>query len=188
MAQRPEQLIVWRREDGPGHDACGLWTDGDGWQLRGTAVFVFADIPCWLDYAVYGDRLWRTRRASVTGWWGHQAVNLQITAHEGGWQLNGEHQPAVDGCTDVDFSFTPATNLIPLRHLGLPVGAEAGAAAAWLNFPNERLVRLEQVYHRVADTTYDYRVPALGFAARLDVSPAGFVTHYGDLWTCEAWQ
>lgn len=188
MAQRVEQLIVWRRDDGAGHDACGLWTDGDGWQLRGTAVFVFAGIPCRLDYAVYGDRSWRSRRASVTGWTGRQAVDLHITAHAGRWELNGEHQSAVDGCTDLDFSFTPATNLIPLRRLELPVGAEAGAAAAWLDFPAGCLVRLEQVYHRVADGTYDYRAPALGFAARLDVSPAGFVTRYGDRWTCEAWQ
>lgn len=186
--QPPEELILWRRMDGPGHDACGLWRSGDEWRLRGTAVFVLAGSPCWLDYAVYGDRPWRTRSASVTGWLGRQAVDLRITVRDGRWMLNGEHQPAAEGCIDVDLSFTPATNLIPLRRLDLPAGGEAGAAAAWLDFPGRQLVRLEQVYRRIGDTTYDYRVPTQGFAALLQVSGAGFVTHYGDLWTCEARQ
>ncbi|MFA5530174.1 MAG: putative glycolipid-binding domain-containing protein [Thiohalomonadaceae bacterium] len=189
MVQPPEQLVVWRRVDGPGHDACGLWHTDDNWRLRGTAVFVLDGIPCWLDYEVCGNLSWRTRTARVTGWMGGQALDVRIClTADGRWRLNGNDQPAVAGCTDLDFSFTPATNLIPLRRLGLAVGSEAQAAAAWLNLLGQRLDRLDQHYRRSGDDIYDYRAPSLDFSAALRVSHAGFITHYPGLWEMEALQ
>ena len=36
----------------------------------------------------------------------------------------------LDGCPDVDFGWTPATNTVPIRRLGLEVGETASITAA----------------------------------------------------------
>jgi Putative glycolipid-binding len=46
-----------------------------------------------------------------------------------------ERPPEFRDCVDVDLGFTPATNTLPIRRLGLEVGEAAGLAVAWLNGP-----------------------------------------------------
>jgi hypothetical protein len=182
-----EHLILWRRIDAPGHDACGLWTLERGWRLMGTAVFAFEGQPCHLAYEVDCDSAWRTRSASVTGCLGRQVLELTIVSRPGDrWEFNGAEEPKVAGCIDIDLNFTPATNLIALRRLALDVGQAADAPAAWLSFPELKLERLEQRYHRVTHDTYDYQAPGVGYAAPLQVSDTGFVTSYPGLWELEA--
>ena len=181
-----EQLILWRRTDVPGHDACGLWRMESGWRLTGTAIFVLEGQPCHLAYEVDCDTTWRTRSAKVTGYIGRHALELTIVAMPGErWKLNGMDQPEAAGCIDVDLNFTPATNLIAIRRLALDIGHASEAPAAWLRFPEFTLERLEQRYHRVALDTYDYQAPSVGYAAALRVSDSGFVTQYPGLWEQE---
>ena len=183
----PEQLILWRRIDLPGHDACSLWVTQSGWRLTGTAIFALDAQPCHLAYEVNCDTTWRTRSANVMGCIGRQALALTIVAMPGErWEFNGNDQPKVAGCIDVDLGFTPATNLIALRRLALGVGDEFDAPAAYLYFPELKLARLEQRYHRVTLDKYDYRSPSFDYAATLQVSDVGFVTHYPGLWELEA--
>ena len=185
----PEQLILWRRTDMPGHDACGLWGVDSGWSLAGTAIFALEGQPCHLAYEVQCDPRWRTRSAKVMGYIGRHALELTIVVMPGErWQLNGTDQPGAAGCLDVDLNFTPATNLIAIRRLALGVGHEADAPAAWLRFPACTLERLEQRYRRVALDTYDYQAPRVGYAAPLRISDLGFVTQYPGLWALEALQ
>ena len=74
-----EQLILWRRTDVPGHDACALWVMESGWCLTGTAIFVLEGQPCYLAYEVDCDTTWRTRSAQVTGYIGRHALELTIS-------------------------------------------------------------------------------------------------------------
>jgi hypothetical protein len=183
----PEQMILWRRTDFPGHDACGLWVTETGWRLTGTAIFSLEGQPCHLAYEVDCDTTWRTHVARVTGYIGRDGVNLSIVAMPGErWDFNGTDQPHVAGCVDVDLGFTPATNLIAVYRLALGVGDQADAPAAWLRFPELKLERLEQQYHRLTLNTYDYQAPSVGYAAPLEVSEIGFVTRYPGLWELEA--
>ncbi len=184
-----EQTILWRRIDSPGHDACGLWVLNGGWRLAGTAVFRLEERACHLRYEVDCDLSWRTRYATVTGWIGRKSVDLAIVALPGeGWTFNGVKKRAVAGLVDVDLGFTPATNLIQLRRLALEVGQEAEAPAVYLHFPELKVGRLDHWYRRVAADRYDYKAPVFDYAAVLQVSDAGFVTHYPELWELEALQ
>jgi hypothetical protein len=185
----PEQLILWRRKDVSGHDACGLWGTERGWCLAGTAIFALEGQPCHLAYEVDCDTTWRTRSAKVIGYIGRHALELSIVAMPGArWELNGTDQPSVAGCIDVDLNFTPSTNLIAIRRLALGVGHESDAPAAWLRFPESTLERLEQRYHRVTFDTYDYQAPRVSYTTLLQVSDIGFVTQYPGLWELEALQ
>jgi hypothetical protein len=114
-------------------------------------------------------------------------IELSVDA-EGRWQLNGADQPAVVGCTDIDFEFSPSTNLLPIRRLNLEVGEEAKVRAAWLRFPGFTLELLEQLYRRIDDDTYRYESAGAGgkFATQLKVNRAGFVTHYPDFFELES--
>ena len=131
-----EAQILWRRLDQPGHDHCRLWDNRDAFVLTGTAIFADGGAPCRLDYQVFCDRQWRTHSGSVVGWCGGKEVRLEILAlGQQRWQLNGAEVPEVHGCVDLDLGFTPATNLLSLRRLGLEVGGEAPVRAAWLELP-----------------------------------------------------
>jgi hypothetical protein len=91
----------------------------------------------------------------------------------------------LDECIDLDFKFTPATNLFPLRRLALGVGEAAGAPAASLDAAAGRLVRLPQRYERRADGSYWYEAPSVGYAALLEFETTGFVRRYPGLWEAE---
>jgi hypothetical protein len=94
--------------------------------------------------------------------------------------------PALQGCTDVDLGFSPSTNLLPVRRLGLAIGARAPVRAAWVRFPELTLEVLEQAYTRVSATTYLYESAGGAFRRELTVNSAGFVLEYPDFWRAEA--
>lgn len=150
--------------------------------LAGTAVFAHAGEPCRLDYRITCDHGFRTRTTVVNGWVGDHDVDLIIEADgAGGWRLNGAECPQVEGCVDVDLNFSPSTNLLPIRRLGLAVGEEAEVRAAWLRFPDFVMEPLLQVYRRTGDRAYHYESGGGEFVSELEVDEAGFVIRYGGL-------
>jgi len=178
--------ILWRRLDTPGHDACRLAATDGGWRLRGTAVFRHGELPARLDYRVTCDRAWRTREGSVRGWVGAEAITLAVERTAAGrWILNGAPVPGLDDCVDLDFGFTPATNLLQLRRVSLGVGQVADVPVAWLDVPEGTLRRLDQRYERRANDAYLYEAPLFDYRAVLDVDAVGFARHYPGLWAAE---
>ena len=114
-------------------------------------------------------------------------IDIQIkTDSAGRWWLNEVEQPDVTNCIDIDLNFSPSTNLLPIRRLGLAVGESADVNAAWLRFPSFNLERLSQQYRRLDETTYRYESAGGKFVAELKVGPAGFIVDYPDLWQAEA--
>jgi hypothetical protein len=182
--------VAWRRLDLPGHDAATLVEGPTGVELRGMAVFRDNGVPTALSYGVRCDAQWRTTGAYVHGWRGAEAIELEIVRDETGrWSCGGATYPAVAGCLDLDLSFTPATNLLPLRRLGLAVGQRTEVRSAWLEWPVGILTPLTQRYERQSGSTYRYEADLPGgdtFAAELRVDPAGWVLDYAGLWQAEA--
>ena len=89
------------------------------------------------------------------------------------------------GCIDVDFGFSPSTNLLPIRRLDLAIGAAADVSAAWVKFPEFTVHRLDQRYTRLAETTYLYE-SRNNFRREITVDDSGFVVDYPGLWKAEA--
>lgn len=170
----------------PGHESARLFRDAGTWRLVGTAVFAHDGQPCRLDYSILCDSDWRTSSGTVAGWIGDRVVRIEISVDpDRTWSLNGERVLGAAGCIDLDLNFSPSTNTLPIRRLGLAIGQEAEVSAAWLRFPSFRLERLEQRYRRIDRETYRYESGGGAFAAELTVNAAGFVTRYGDLWRAE---
>ena len=179
-------MILWRRLDLPGHDLGRLTRRDDGWELSGTAVFSHDRRPCKLDYLVLCASDWQTRAARISGVIGNRHVALRVSVdRERKWYLDDVECPAVAGCIDIDLGFTPATNLLPIRRLSLPIGQGTEVRAAWLPFPWLMLEPLPQVYRREDQHTYRYEAGDGAFVRRLEVNDVGFVTHYPGLWVVE---
>jgi hypothetical protein len=101
------------------------------------------------------------------------------------WFLNGRESPQVAGCLDLDLNFSPSTNLLPIRRLGLAVGGAGEVKAAWLRFPSFTLEPLDQRYQRLDAATYHYQSAGGRFVAELAVNETGFVTVYSGFWQVE---
>ena len=182
---RPD-TILWRWMDRPGHEAARLDSLAGEWYLRGTSVLLHDGEPCRLDYLVVCDGRWRTMRARVDGWIGAREVNCVIEVDaDARWRLNGIEVPEVAGCVDVDLNFSPSTNLLPIRRLGLDVGEEGAVSAAWLRFPGFALERLDQSYRRTGERTYRYESAGGTFVRDIEVNEAGLVTRYPGFWEAE---
>lgn len=179
--------ILWRRIDSPGHDACRLARHDSGWRLEGAAVFSLDGRPVYLRYTAVCDASWQAQRGQVSGWIDDRSVEFVIERLAGGaWTLNGVGVPGLEHCLDLDFGFTPSTNLLQLRRLALADGQGADAPAAWLDASTGALALLAQRYERRSDRTYWYEAPRFGYAELLEVDAVGFVQRYPGLWEVEA--
>lgn len=184
-------LAIWRRTDEPGHDVVQLTQTDLGWHLNGAAVYLSDAGPARLDYTVQLAEDWTTKSGSVRGFIGSQSVDLTIIhnetgiRNETGWTVNGQPQPAVQSMVDLDYGFTPATNLQQICRMNLKVGDKADFPVAWLVAGVSSLVVLPQTYHRVSETKYIYEAPTVPYRATLLIPEAGFAQDYPDGWVFE---
>ncbi len=134
-----------------------------------------------LKYEVRCDKDWRTRLVLVDGWVNQRPVHHQIVVKPNGrWIHNRTELPQFDGCTDVDLSFSPSTNTLPIRRLRLAVGASARVRAAWLRFPDFTLHVAEQSYTRIATDRYEYRNGK--FRSEILVDSIGLIRDFPPAW------
>ena len=177
-------LILWRRLDTPGHDACCLRHDGGRWQLEGMAVWRDRAGPAWMGYTVACGDDWLPRSARVQGRVGGRALSLSIRrGGQGEWRVNGDEVPGSHGLMDLDLGFTPATVTLTLNRLKTAGGGDS--AAAWLDGGDWRLKPLHRTCRRQDDGRWHFRAAETGFEAVLAVNRHGFVTDYPGVWTEE---
>ena len=181
-----DHTILWRGIHWRGHEACRVYSLGDGWRLEGTAVFSDEGRACRLSYLIACDSGWNTLNGVVTGWLGEDVVNFELLVDaDRRWTMNGVYRAEVDGCVDLDLNFSPSTNLLPIRRLNLAVGQESEVKAAWLRFPSFELEPFPQVYTRLDEFRYRYSSRDGEFVAELTVDDVGFPMVYPELWEVE---
>lgn len=180
--------MIWRRLDAPGREEARITQTETGWHLTGEVTVEEAGIVARLRYVIHCDAAWRTRSAVIEGTAGGSAVRIALAADGAGhWTLDGKPMREFTGALDVDLGFTPATNTLPIRRLGLDIGDSALVRSAWLRFPELRLEPLDQTYTRETERSFRYRaiVDDEPFVARLDVDAFGRVLRYEGLWEAE---
>lgn len=163
--------VVWEL---PGRSAehCALERAQPGYRLAGTVVLAVDAAPHLVEYAVRVDEEWRTRSVEVRS----NGSDLELSSDgAGGWSV-----PDLDGCTDVDLAFTPATNTLPIRRSALDVGGVLDLDAAWVRFPELTVERLSQRYERLAEARYLYS--SNDFRAELAVDGNALVLEYEGFW------
>ncbi|HJQ12676.1 MAG TPA: putative glycolipid-binding domain-containing protein [Gemmatimonadaceae bacterium] len=178
--------IVWRRIDKPGHEYCLLREAENGYRMSGVAILTNDKAPHCVEYEVQVDGLWRTLRSRISEHGGSDRIDFDIRCVENIWTINGVEVPAVAGCGDIDFGFSPATNFLAIRRLGLQPGQSAPVRSAWVRFPEFTLEPLEQKYTRIDAKTYRYESDGGRFSRDIKVSDDGFVLEYPGLWVAES--
>lgn len=178
-------ICAWRALDREGEDKCRLAHVDHGWLLVGHARFRDDAGFAALDYMVRCDGRWQTLSADIAGTHGPLEVNIKIVHGSDGWRLNGVAQPGLVTARDIDLSFTPATNLMPLRRLAEGGGPQLRLRAAWLRYPEARLLPLDQIYRGDGAGHVDYAAEQTDYATRLQVDKSGFITRYPGNWEGE---
>ena len=175
--------ILWRRLDHPGLEWCQLLQTQKEKSLGGVALFEYDRLPCRMEYLIKCGSTWTAAAVEVHGQIGKRSISIQLKVDsKGRWMRNGKVVPSVDGCVDVDLGFSPSTNLLPIRRIGLRPGQEASVTAAWVEFPSLLLRPLPQLYRRIDQESMHYESAGGVFKRKLSINRQGFVTRYPDYW------
>ena len=172
---------LWRRLDVPGMERCSLERTPEGFRIGGTVLVHLDASPHEIRYSILTDERWRTRTvgAHAQGPSADRRLALQSDG-DGSWTVGGNPILDLFGATDVDLSWTPATNTLPIRRLNLAVGASADVSTTFVNFPGHDVARRMQRYTRIDER--EFRFESGEFAANLFVDDEGLVTRYEGLW------
>jgi hypothetical protein len=178
----PRQAAWEHRGARRGFEVVFVAADGGGWLLEGHTTAV-EDGEAWaVRYALAVDSGWVTRSARVSG----RAREVALEADgAGGWLVDGERAPELDGCLDVDLESSALTNALPVHRLRLAVGQAADAPAAYVRALDLGIERLEQRYERLPDDggrqCFHYAAPRFAFECRLRYDEFGLVLEYPGL-------
>ncbi|WP_413992197.1 putative glycolipid-binding domain-containing protein [Labrys okinawensis] len=176
------EFAFWRRLDAPGHDMAALTVRPGGWFLQGHAAFHETGDPTGLCYEVELDERWHSLSGRVQGFRGLQRFDHVIRHEAGGWSLDGRIVDGLNHLADLDFGFTPATNMPQLRRLALEIGQSVKFTVVWFDVGMGTLAALPQIYRRESETTYWYESPTSAFEGLIDLAPSGFARIYPTLW------
>ena len=88
----------------------------------------------------------------------------------------------LDDCLDVDLESSSLTNAFPVHRLGLEIGEQADAPAAYVRAVDLSVERLQQRYTRLENSgtneRYHYASPSFGFECELIYDEFGLVLEY----------
>ena len=175
------ELAFWECLYTAGHDSAVLDRAGDGWRLHGTTVFRHDDGPARVSYAVEIAANWQSRRGTVRGWLAGRRFEHLIERRNNGWHLDGRSF-GLAHLVDLDFGFTPATNLQQLRRVALQPGQAADIPVVWFDLKQTTLIELPQHYACLDGEAYRYASPQGPYEAVLEIAPSGFTKLYPELW------
>jgi uncharacterized protein len=175
----PRQAAWQHREALDGFEVVLLRARDGGWLLEGDTAAVEEGEAYAVRYAIEIDSGWSTRSARVSSLVAERRLEADGDGH---WLVDGEPAPHLDGIFDVDLESSAVTNAFPVHRLGLEIGEEADAPAAYVRALDLRVERLEQHYIRLEDDAgrqaYHYASPGFGFECRLVYDEFGLVLDY----------
>ncbi len=176
------EFAAWMRLDRPGRDAALLRPYGGGWLLQGAAAFDHDGAPVAVAYQVVVDARHETKRGTISGFLGDKTIQHEIRRDDEGWRLNGAEVAGLGPLVDLDYGFTPATNVLQLSRIGLKPGQSAEVPVVWFDLDSASLTELPQKYERRSEASYWYEAPSVPYQGVLEIAPNGFVRSYPDLW------
>jgi len=141
-------VAAWRHvEAREGYEVTFFAVGPDSVTIEGTSAATEDGVSWWASYRIELDHDWTTRRAEVHGRSpiGEHRREL-VSDGLGRWTVDGRHEPALDGCVDVDLEASACTNTIPVHRLDLQRDEQADAPAVYVRADDLRVERLDQRY------------------------------------------
>ena len=176
--------ILWRRIDRTSYERCTLDSIPTGHRLAGTVLLVEEAVPVEIRYTIVSDAEWNPITVGINVQ-GQDDRTLALSGDGAGtWSVGDAPVLELFGATDVDLGFTPATNTLPIKRLGLDVGESADLTAIRIDFPQREIEKVPQTYERLAERRYRYR--SGDYSADLTLNEHGLVIAYPAGWMTEA--
>lgn len=175
---------VWESDLLDSRETFTLTAGAAGHQLAGNTLIMHDGVRVEITYQVAVASDWSTKNATIDI--PALALSHVVEVPEPGtWVIDGERSPDLDGCTDLDLGWTPATNTIPIRRLESKGRDGAVIRAAWLKWSELQFIATDQAYTRIDRASWRYSSGT--FMAELQVDDQGVVTRYGDppIWQAE---
>ena len=179
-----KRWILWQGLISPSMERFIIGAADSGFAMSGLILQAHEEAPYVARYMIRVDESWRTRSVEVDledGGRRHVSLNADGQGH---WVRDDQPLDDLDGCIDADLEWSPSTNTLPIRRLGLKVGESRTVGAAWIRFPSLQVQRIDQSYQRLGDQRYRYR--SGNFTADLAVDGDGLVLQYGANWKAVA--
>ena len=198
------KALMWHRLDGVGVEQT-LLSDASGLYARGTQLGV-ETLPYTCRYELYTDETWATVRFEATVEGAGFLRNVRLERASGRWRVTANEQGDLDAAVraaggagaglpgveepghvladavDIDLAFSPLTNTLPVRRLGLPdarPGTSYELGMAFITLPDLEVVHSAQTYTVVGPAAVHFR--SAGFQAELALDPWGYVLRYPGL-------
>lgn len=176
--------LTWRSAELDSVEEFELSPTRAGHRLTGTVRLPYEGKPATIRYHVNVDDQWRTTFVDVHLQTEDDQRHLMLESDDAGhWAKDGRYADRLQGTLDIDLGWTPATNTLPIRRLGLSVGESAQVKAAWVRWPEWTLGPLDQTYERLDEKLWRYS--SKNFTADLVVDDDGVVRQYGDIWLAD---
>jgi len=162
-----QHVVVSERADAIVAEAVCIVADDGGFAAR---------------YRVECDAGWRCRALDVEILGGARMLRLRGDGHGQWTDGDGRPLPALHGAIDVDLPITPFTNTLPIRRLGLAVGASAEIDVVYVRAP-ALSVEIDRQRYTCLEPLRRYRYEAVdgSFTAEIDVDARGLVVTYPGL-------
>jgi hypothetical protein len=173
--------VVWQSSIDIGHEWCELDDGPASSTLRGFVVLASAGVPWRIGYTIEVDRAGLTRRLWIDAEGAGSVIRIDVSSDgRGRWTRTGTDEVVVDDpdALDVDLGFSPSTNTLPIRRLGLEIGQTREIAVLWVLFPAFEIVAGRQSYERLGEREWRYR--SSGFVGDLTVDASGLVETYAE--------
>jgi hypothetical protein len=162
----------------------------DGVRIEGATSAAEGVTAWWVHYVIEVDASWSTSSAIIEGGSDAGVHRRRLaTAGSGRWMVDGEHDPRLDGCMDVDLESSACTNTVPVHRLARALRGGTAAPAVYVRAEGLAIERLEQSYEgATVDRTDDaghilvgYAAPRFGYVETLRLDHSGLVVDYPGL-------
>ncbi len=181
-ARSEGRVICWRRIDMIGLELLVLRIEADGAWIDSSVICAW-DGGFRIDHTWDLTPDWRTRSLRVERRDASGCRTLTLERNGGGWRVDGERRPDLDGADDPDLSVTPFCNTLVMRRVPAKDGASLTVDTAYVDGDDLSVTRSRQRYDRKAPGLFRYidQGVAAGFEADLRVDEEGLVLHYEHL-------
>ena len=177
-----ERLLVWQWLSEPGIEQLRLDANTGGVRARSRALGVWDEQPMRAAYRLTLGPDWRFRLLDAA--WsdpeGTRRVRLWRN-QDGGWHDTHGPRPDLAGCEHIDVNWTPLTNTLPIRCLGLAPGETREIRVVYLPVPSLEIHAVPQRYTRLDERRWRFESLDSGFTVNLTVDIDGIVTEYEGL-------
>jgi uncharacterized protein len=180
--QSEPKILYWRRTDVTGVERLSLSVSDDAVSAE-SSVICLEDGGFRLDHEWRLTPDWRALSLNVERWGrtGHSRINLVRT--DGGWIVDGERRPDLDGAEEPDLSVTPFCNTFPIRRTPEGPVTSLTIDTCFVDGVTMTVTRSHQRYDRLGPNRLRYVDLGLsiGFEADLLVDDQGLVIQYQHL-------